>query len=319
MRRLVVGSVALCAVLLVANADYVIVEESNGLIGSGEKKRTQKLYIKGDKLKLVDEEAGVECIVRLDKRLIWEIDRNKKTYVETHFDYFEQKRKEREENRLRCIRLLNKKDPLKRRLLASQMGYKLDKDGNVVEEITARTEWVEGEFEVMGKKCRRVRIFEDERQVFELWLTKEVKLPESVMRFYRESGLLSEAVCKELDKLRGEGFPLKLSADIDVGAISVRVEAEVKSLKEKDLDDKEFELPQGYKCTEKKTAEEEGPREVTCANCGKKFTIDPKKQKPIIWVRRVGDKYVKEYFCSPKCRREYWRKLKEGRIKEKKE
>ncbi len=305
MRLVVFATVVALAGLL--HADTVIEQESNGLVGStsGEKRR-QTLYIKGDRLRLVDEEAGVDCVVRLDKKVIWEIDHKNKKYVETHFSYFEANRRERERNRLNLIKALNERFAgMQRRTLAARRGFLLDENEKVIEKITAGTEQTGRTAEIAGHKCRQVLIKEDARLVFELWLTDEIKLPQSVIRFYRDSGMLSEPVRKELDELKG--FPLKVVAHIDVGVLQVKVEAEATKVEERGLKDEDFELPEGYECGKVKKAEP-GKKTYRCAQCGKEFTVDTAGgEAPITWVRRGGKLVLR--FCCEECLEKYKKRV----------
>jgi len=286
----------------------LIVEQvSNGIIGGEEEEREQKLLVVGDRLKLVDKKAGVVCIVRLDRRLIWEIDLNKKEYVETHFSHFEELRRQRERNRAKMVDALNRMPLLERKEKAPRMGFLLDKSGNVIKEIRAEVVETKKTAKIAGYEAQQVIIKEDGRIAFNIWLTGKLKVPQSVIRFYREAGMLSKPLANALDKVKG--FPLKLEVYLDLGTVEVAAKAKVKSVKEAEIDLSEFELPKGLKCREVKKRQEEGIKTYTCANCGKKFTIDPKKgEKPFVWVRPGGKTY---HFCSRKCMLEFRKKLKE--------
>ena len=284
----------------------IIEQVSNGIIGSEEEEREQKLLILGDMMKLIDEKAGIYVIVRLDKRLIWEVDKKKKEYVETRFSYFEELREQREKNRLKMVEALNRMPLLERREKAARMGFLLDEKGRVQKEIKATLQETGKTAKIAGFEAKQVLVKEDGRIAFDLWLTDKLEVPQSVIRFYREAGMLSKPVAETLDKIKG--FPLKLIVNLDLGTVEVSAQAEVRSVKEAEIDPAEFELPKGLKCREVKKRKEKGVRTYRCANCGKEFTVDERKgEKPFVWVRPGGEKF---HFCSKKCMLEFRKKMK---------
>lgn len=312
-RRALVATALVMALVLLADEDgkeerkgLIIIQESNGLIGGKRQTRTQKLLIRGDKMKLVDEDAGIEAIVRLDKKLIWEIDRRKRRYVETHFSYFEQLREEREKNRLNTIRGLNERcPPLQRKDIAAKLGYLIGENGKVKEEITAELLKPNETKEISGYKCRHYILKEDLRVVLDVWTTDEIEVPDSVIRFYRESGMLSEEVERKLNEVKG--FPVKLELHLDLGTVEVAVTAMAKKIEEKEIDDKEFELPEGLKLEKVRKRSPQGERLYKCSNCGREFESEPDK---VLSMPYRGKVYR---FCSKKCRDEFIKKLREGR------
>ena len=311
-KNLIALAVVVLALVLLAEDDkekneskgLIITQKSNGLIGGKRQLRTQKLLIKGDKMKLVDEEAGIEAIVRLDKRLIWEINKKEKKYVETHFSYFEQLREEREQNRLNTIKGLNERcPPLQRKDIAAKLGYLVDEDGKVKEEITAKLLKPEETKKVAGYECRHYILKEDMRVVLDVWTTEGIEVPDSVIRFYRESGMLNKEVEEKLDEIKG--FPLMLEFHLDLGTVEVAVSATVEKVEEKKIDDKEFELPEGLELEKVRKKSAEGKKHYECDNCGKEFEADPKK---VLCMPYRGRTYR---FCSKKCRDEFIKKLRE--------
>ncbi|NOZ56232.1 MAG: hypothetical protein GXO73_05485 [Calditrichaeota bacterium] len=64
------------------------------MMGEHREESEETVYYKPGFFKVVDPKAGTVTIVRLDKRLIWEIDQNKKTYTEITFDQLAQLREQ---------------------------------------------------------------------------------------------------------------------------------------------------------------------------------------------------------------------------------
>ncbi|MCX7704115.1 MAG: DUF4412 domain-containing protein [Planctomycetota bacterium] len=289
-------------------ANYEITQESNGLIGDKKQTRTQKLLLKGDKMKLVDEEAGFECIVRLDKRLMWEVNKKEKKCVETQFSYFEQLREEREETRLKIIRQLNERLPaLQRKDAAAKLGYIVEENELVREKLTIQLLDTGETKEINGFPCRHYILKEDLRVVVDVWTTDKVEIPDTVIRFYRESGMLSAEVKNELDKIKG--FPIKIELHFDLRTIEVAVEAKVTKIETKNLDEKEFDLPEDVTIEKVQKRTEKGVKRYTCEVCGKEFEVDESKGEKVELCIYRGTIF---YFCSKECANKFSPKQKKG-------
>jgi YHS domain-containing protein len=292
---------ALPAVLL---ADYEITQESNGLIGDKKQTRTQKLLIKGDKMKLTDEEANFECIVRLDKKIMWEINKKEKKCVETDFSYFEQLREEREENRLKIIKQLNERLPaLERKDKAARWGFIVEENELVREKITAQLVDTGEMKEISGYPCKHYIVKEDLRVVIDIWVTDKVEVPDSVIKFYRESGMLSAEVKAEVDKIKG--FPIKMELHFDLNTVDVSASAQVTKIEKKEIDNKEFELPEEIVIEKVQKRTEKGMKRYKCAVCGKEFEADPKKVELCVF------RGVTYFFCSKECKSKFFPLRKE--------
>jgi hypothetical protein len=294
-------------------ADLVIEQVSNGFPGSerkpDEKKITkQRLFLKGDKLKMVDMEEPLICIVRLDKKVIWEINSREKTYVERHLSYFEKLRKDRLAQRNLEIRQINgMPDPKAREENARKSGYRLKQDGSVDSAIVAQILRTAEKKKIAEYECERVIIKEDERTVLDMWVTDKIKVPESLMRFYEELGAFTKEVLEKVREVKE--FPLELKLELEAGVLSFRIEAQVSKVDESvQVNDKEFELPEGLKKVKEITDEGEKEfGEVTCVMCGKKVNLDDPKS---VFTYRHSDG-VAYRFCSKEHMREFIKLLLE--------
>ena len=280
-------------------ADLAIEQMSNGFPGSerktGERKITkQKLLLKGDKLKMADLEEPLVCVVRLDKKVIWEINDKEKTFVERHFSYFEKLRKDRLAQRNLEIREINgKQDAKVREEYARKLGYRLREDGSVDDAIVAQIQRTGEKKKVADYECERVVVKEDERTVLDMWVTDKIKVPESLMKFYEGLSLFSKEVLEKVREVKG--FPLELKMELEAGALSFKIEAQASKVDEAvQVNDKEFELPEGLKKV--KEISDEGEKEfgeAACVMCGKKVNLEDEKN-----VFRFFHKGVRYNFCS---------------------
>jgi len=286
----------------------VITQTCNGFPGTDQnkKKTEQKVIIKSDKIYMENMESPNICIVRSDKKLIWEIDTKDKGYTERRFSYFTEHKKAKESDRARLVKMINATSDQKRRKeLAEKLGYILDKNGKVPDKIAARTELTGEEKEINGFKCYRVKIYEDAKTVLDVWLTKAFKAPKSLMNFYKQLGCFADEVVAEMEKL--QDFPILLKADLNLGAISVPIESEITKIEKKVVDDKKFEKPEGL--IPIKTIDGKKVKwhiQFKCEVCGK--NVDPNAtgdKKPYTLIHDN----VKYLFDSKKCKSRFIKEL----------
>jgi YHS domain-containing protein len=281
--------------------DGLVIEQvCNGFPGTKQKQKTrQKVIIKGDMIYMENHESPNLCIVRGDKKLIWEIDLQRKKYDERLFEYFDKLRGDKRASRDLTTKNLNAiRDKNKRIKMAEELGRIVDEEGNVLEDIVSKTENTGEEKEINGFKCYHVKIYEDAHPVLDLWLTKSLKAPKGLMDFYKKLGCFPEKVVEEMTKI--EDFPILLKADLDFGSITVPVECEIKKVEEKKISPEQFNLSDGL--TKRKIIGKVVkiivPDKVICPVCRKE--VDTKaegKDKPIRYVREN----VAYYFHSGKC------------------
>jgi YHS domain-containing protein len=289
-----------------AFADLALEQVSNGFPGSERKSdekglTKQKLLLKGDKLKIVSIEEPLVCIVRLDKKVVWEINNKEKTFVERQFSYFEKVRKDNLAQRNQEIREINgKPNPKEREEDARKLGYRLKQDGTVDEKILPQIERKGEKKKVADYECERVILKEDERTVFDMWVTDKIKVPESLMKFYEELGGFSKEVLEKLKELKE--FPLELKVELNVGAVSFKIEAQVTKVDESvKIDEKEFELPEGLQKVKEITGEgEKELGERPCVICGKMVNLQDEKN-----VFRFTHRGVTYILCSKEHRTEF--------------
>lgn len=240
----------------------VIYEESmkHILPMMGEIETQSTIYVKADKGKIESiskmkapvpgmtqpQEMISTVITRLDKKLIWILNEDAKTYTEVNFS----KTKElMEEN------------------------YPEEEPGGVPFKVEVTR--LEEKQKIEGYDCEKVRIsinFEDEEEgktydyIADLWLAKEKGLLEEILDFKhkmeefssRDEGMMSgmvpggmEVMAKYQEKLKDlKGFPIVSEITIQAEGKEEPVmnqQRRIKNIRRAKLKDSEFEIPEGFK------------------------------------------------------------------------
>lgn len=281
--------------------DGLVIEQlCDGFPGTKQKKKTrQRVIIQGDRIFMDNLDAPFMCIVRGDKKLIWEIDVKEQIYNERSFSYFKKIKKDKDTIRAQAVKDFSKiKDLQKRATEAAKIGILVGKDGSIAKEAVSRTEVTGEEKEINGFKCYRVKIYEDLRVVLDMWLTKKLESPKSLMDFYKKLGCFADTVVAEMEKIKD--FPVVLNAELDFGSVTHRVECEIVKVEKKKIEDKRFELPKGPVLAKKIT--DKGVIYVQkriCPVCGKE--VDPNAEATVRFVR----KNVIYFFCNRECHQKF--------------
>ncbi len=283
-----------------ADEGFVIEQVCNGFPGTKQKKKTkQKVIIKDDKIYMENLESPNICIVRGDKKEIWEIHTAEKAWDKRLYEYFDELKKEKEAIRKTAVKQLNgMPDPKARAELAEDAGYTVGENGYVPAKVVAWTEEKINEEKVInGFKCYRVKIHEDGHVVLDMWLAKSLKAPKSLIEFYSKLGCFADETVKEVRKIKD--FPIALNADIDFGTVVLPVKLEISKVEKKKIAASQFELPKGLPEKPRSIIGKKriDPR-VPCPVCGK--MVDPNatgKNKPTRF--RKGN--VGVIFCSREC------------------
>ncbi len=281
-------------------ADSLVIEQvCSGFPGTeGNKKKTkQKVVIKGDKIYMQNLETPDVCIVRGDKKLIWEIDTDKKKYRIRKFEYFAEMKANHEKDRKELAKIINGfPNPKERLRHADRNGFLVDEKGMVSAKPVAKTELTGEEKKINGFKCYHLKIYEDTKVVLDVWLTREHKSPDGLMDFYKRLGCFCNEVVAEIKKIKD--FPISLKARLVFGALAVPIECEISKVEKKKMDDKFFELPKGFILVKDPPGKEPPPDILTCPVCGKKFNT---KENKYVRFRLKNGKTI--LVCSRKCSR----------------
>ena len=111
-------------------ADGLVIEQvCSGFPGTegNKKKSKQKVIIKGNNIYMQNLETLDICIVRGDKKLIWEIDAERKEYRDRKFEYFAKLKAENIKKRKELAKIINKMpDPRARKKHAEKNRFLVD-------------------------------------------------------------------------------------------------------------------------------------------------------------------------------------------------
>ncbi len=201
-----------------------------------ERKFRRRIYASAQALRTEDPAGGPTVIVRLDRKVMWQLDAAKRTYSQATFDQYA----ERFDNdrKLLSLQLKDKKMPAaKRRALEVILGIR-----RLEVVVKAEPEPVA----LLGRRCRRVRYYEGGALRVEAWAAEGLVSPCNLNAVLALTGDFSPELLK---KLRGRpGFGLKTRIIGRLPTLPRITETEVTklTLPEK-LSPALFEIPAGYR------------------------------------------------------------------------
>ena len=268
----------------------VILQKSDGFPGEKKEKKPlvlQKVYLYKDRLAIVDQESPFRTrIVRLDKRLVWELVPEKKIYVETSFSKFEEIRKKRERDRKRLWKAIvesNLPEKVKKARLKAE-GLSEDGEDHFTTEFTGRTRPYLGNF-----LCREWVAKRNGKPILIAWVSDKISKPKHLLDFYEKLGLFTEKEIQVFRKI--PAFPLAFTLWVDLGMKGTyRISTYILSMKKEEVSLSLFDLPKGYKkYTPPKPA-------LRCPVCGKK--VESKRYR-VAWKGKI-------YYCCSKKHQVRW-------------
>jgi hypothetical protein len=181
--------------------------------------------------------AGPAGILRLDRKVMWQLDAAAKTYTETSFA--EAVAGVMDIREVLAARLKDPKlAPEKRRALEVALGLRPPKV-----EVKADPEPVE----LLGRKCRHVRYFEDGELRLEEWAAEGLIIPCDLSEVRALTGDFSAGLLAELKRRRSFALKSRLIGRLPAPGIPRLSEFEVTKLElPEKLDPQLFEIPEGY-------------------------------------------------------------------------
>lgn len=303
-----------------ARADLVIVQDSNGFPGGGQvEEARQRVFLGGDRLRVLDDQHGWALYVLRDKKVVREASAGERTFVEKPFSDYQKIREGREATRAANVAEYHKlvakaKDDAERALLKKTIeGKGLREDGKTL----ARTERfgevhdfpviVGGVRKVL--KAEHVVVRENEgAPIFDLWVTADLARPEGLYKFYEEIGTFSAPVIAEIMKL--PGFPLEISATVDDGNNRKTFHSRILEVREQAVAPADYDVPAGWKqVTPQEQNKEPTPAAVKCVICGKSCVPDS-GDGSTFWRNPYTN--VKQPVCSEEHRRELIKRVASG-------
>jgi hypothetical protein len=312
-----------------APPSIVLVQESNGFPGGEKTTRLalQKVAISGGNLRVLDVTHGYAFFVDLNKKEVFECDLRSKEYVHHPFSYYKKYRDQRTktlaDQRDEFVRRLKRLEGKVAKVREWKNEYrKIGGDPEHPGKLVAKLQHYTGDAKtvdlMVDRELKKVRvehyiIRENQgRPIFDLWVTKDVKLPVNLFRFYRELGTFSAPVTKKLLEL--EGTIVQCEAVIDTGSFHRVFKTRVKEVRhERPTLPPIFVAKKPWKEASKETKAAPLPK-IPCALCGKPLVTDKKK-----WTtfREPWGKRRTFYVDSATCRRKLVKKLVAERRKQK--
>jgi len=231
--------------------------EQKTLTKSGDNPETtsiQKMYLKGKMMKVEDMDNGMTTYYRLDKDVIWFTNAKKKTYSE-------------------------------RKLSQSLQLMKMFKQNQVIELKDT------GNKKKIGKYDCHEYIITNKGQLVnytqEMWVTKEIKIMKEFKDIFDAFKQYSPEMSEKLASLDGYPILTKITSSV-MGTIIVNT-SELTKVEKKKLDDKIFDIPEGFKLEEPVNPFQQIQDKIE-ADKAKKEVEDSKKVNPSVEDKKTDGK-----------------------------
>lgn len=268
----------------------VIEQLSDGFPGADKKGGTlipQRVYLHGEKLVIQDlVRPGIVRIVRLDQKLIWELNPEKKIYQATPFSKFQELADKRDKNnKILRERILDSTLSVSQKQKRIQQAG-LSWNGEDKVEVSQKDQKVV----LLGKyNSQRWQVKKNGHLILDSWTTTELPFPNSLLKFYRALGIFTTEEIDAMKKI--EGFPLRLEALINLGLKGVyNVTTLVRRVYKGKINPTIFNLPGDFK-------KYVPPKpKKTCPQCGKE--VKSLKFR-VVWKRKI-------YYCCEKEHQVRW-------------
>lgn len=266
----------------------LIIQESNGFPGGEQATELsrQKVTIVGDRLRVLDEPHGWALFVSLPERIVQEVSVPNRQYVERTFDYYERYRSDRQKAlreqaaEFTQQRARLKDEPAELRGLETEY-TRIGGDPRNPGAITARLEHfpqdqrkttllVDREQREVTLEHYKVRENNGVDPVFDLWITRDLRLPVDILSFWRALGTFAPEVSAKLQQV--PGVVIECNAVLDTGTFKRRFQSRVLELRTDDpaLRPEAVSLPAGFTKVDPGQQEAEADRpQVWCVMTGR--------------------------------------------------
>jgi hypothetical protein len=258
MNRRIVAVIAAFFVAGFAYSQGVYWESATSGGALGDRVISSQSYYMPHMFKSSTMDMGNMIIVRLDKKLIYQVDSNEKTYSEMTFDEWEAQMKKMGEKRDAQMDELRKKMETmpeeQRKMMEQMMGDKMgagkSKDAKI--DVTKTSE----NKKIGGYGCTKYSVARDGKETLALWATKDLKGYDTMRKDMEE--FTSRMMATDFQGMKSyaeaikkvDGFPME--ADMQGG-----IKMEVSKVERKNLAASEFEVPAGYTKVKPKMSDED--------------------------------------------------------------
>lgn len=228
----------------------MIVQESNGFPGGEQSTELsrQKVTIIGDRLRVLDEAHGWALFVSLPERTVQEASVPNRQYVQRDFSYYEKYRTDRQKAlREQAAEFTQQRARVKddaNELRGLETEYtRIGGDARNPGAITARLEHfpqdqrkttllVDREQREVTLEHYKVRENNGVDPVFDLWITRDLRLPVDILAFWRALGTFAPEVSAKLQQI--PGIVIECNAVLDTGTFKRRFQSRVLELRTDD-------------------------------------------------------------------------------------
>ncbi|MCO5169881.1 MAG: hypothetical protein M9894_26385 [Planctomycetes bacterium] len=239
----------------------LVIQESNGFPGGEQSTELsrQTISIIGGRLRVLDPAHGWALFVSLPDRTVREASIARREYVERGFDYYDRYRQDRAKalrdqaaeftrQRQRLQGKTNELRALEQEY--TQIGGDPRDPGNIVARVEhfpqderKATILVDREPREVTLEHYRIRENNAQDPVFDLWITRDLKLPVDVLAFWRALGTFAPEVSERLAAI--PGVVIECTAVLDTGTFKRRFQSRVLELRTDDpmLEDAAVALP----------------------------------------------------------------------------
>ncbi len=257
MHKRMVAVVAALFVAVIAFGQGVYWESATSGGALGDRVISSLSYYMPHKFKSTTLDMGNATIVRLDKKMIYQIDTNEKTYSEMTFDEWEAEMKkmgqkmdaQMDELQKKMENMPEEQRKMMEQMTGSQMAGKKNKDAKIDVTKTGESK------QIAGMGCTKYSVTKDGKEAIALWATKDLKGYEAMRKDMEEFG--ARMMASDFQGMKGlaeaikkvDGFPME--TDMQGG-----VKIEVTKVQRKDIAANEFDVPSGFTKVKPKTMDD---------------------------------------------------------------
>lgn len=270
----------------------VVIQESNGFPGGdkateGGKLVRQKVTVIDGRLRVLDEAHRWALFVSIPERTVQEVAVDRREYVERDFDFYAKYR----DTRAKALRdqakeFTDQRDRARGPAEVRELEQEYTREGGDPRNPGA----IVAKFQTLPGDARKATLVVDGRPlevtlehvlirenqaavpVFDLWVTKDVRLPINVFAFWNALGTFAPEITRAL--LQVQGTIVECKAVLDTGTFQRRFESRVLEVRTSDpgLTPADVSLPPGrFTKVDPKAAEAEAdaPEQVLCVMTGR--------------------------------------------------
>ncbi len=246
MNKRIVSVIAALFVAVIAYSQGVYWESATSGGALGDRVLSNHSYYMPHMFKITMVDMGNTMIIRLDKKMVYDIDNNEKTYSEQTFDEWDAQMKKMGQKANAQMEELQKQmqnmPAEQRKMMEQMMGGQMpgkNKDAKIEVTKTGETR------KIAGLGCTKYSVTKDGKEALALWVTKDLKSFDKMRKDMQDFS--SRMMASDFQGAKGlveavnkvDGFPME--TDMQGG-----IKVEVTKVERKDIASNEFEVPAGY-------------------------------------------------------------------------